>query len=284
VDVAHAKLLRAGAGDATIDSGSFDLTKVPGLMEAFDTALRDEQLQESVRRLPGPAYYRILKWIHNFLEPANYVEIGIMRGVSLDQARRETPHIIGIDPDPNLIPVIARKPHIANAHIYELTSDEFFERYHLTELLGGPVALAFIDGLHLFEQVLRDFANLERYSDGRTVILLHDCIPFNAETASRERTTDFYCGDVWKAPLVLRRLRPELKMVTVRTAPTGLGLVTGLDSNNRQLEEELPEIEQTYRDLDFDYYLAHRDEMPDEIPNKMRRVGDWLRAGPLAQS
>ena len=253
-------------------------------MHAFDTALRDEQLEESLRRLPGPAYYRVLRWIHDFLKPASYVEIGIMRGVSLDQARRETPHLIGIDPAPNLIPVIARKPHVANAQIYELTSDEFFDRYDLTELLGGPVELAFIDGLHLFEQVLRDFANLERHSDGRTVILLHDCIPFNAETASRERTTDFYCGDVWKATLVLRRLRPELKMVIVPTGPTGLCLVTGLDNSNRKLEEELPEIEKEYRKLDFDYYLAHRDEMPVEIPNKIARVGDWLRAGPLAQS
>ena len=154
----------------------------------------------------------------------------------------------------------------------------------MTELLGGPVVLAFIDGLHLFEQVLRDFVNLERHSDERTVIVLHDSIPFNAETASRERTTDFYSGDVWKASLVLRRQRPELKMVTVRTAPTGLCLVSGLDSGNRQLEEELPEIEESYRDLDFDYYLAHRQEMPEEIPNVVKEVGDWLRAGPLAQS
>ena len=175
----------------------------------------------------------MLKWIHDFLKPANYVEIGIKRGVSLDQARRDTPRIIGIDPTPSVLPVIARKPHVANAQIYELTSDEFFERYDLTELLGGPVVLAFIDGLHLFEQVLRDFANLEKHSDDRTVILLHDCIPFNAETATRERTTDFYSGDVWKAPLALRRHRPDLEMVTVRTAPTGLCLVTGLDPSNR---------------------------------------------------
>ena len=52
----------------------------------------------------------------------------------------------------------------ADATIYELTSDEFFARYDLSELLGGPVELAFIDGLHLFEQVLRDFVNLERHS------------------------------------------------------------------------------------------------------------------------
>jgi hypothetical protein len=250
----------------------------------FDTALRDEQLEESVRRLPGPAYYRVLKWLHDFLEPANYVEIGINRGVSVDQARRDTPQIIGIDPSPRILPVIAKKPHVASAQIYELTSDEFFERYDLTELLGGSAVLAFIDGLHLFEQVLRDFANLERHSDDRTLVVLHDCIPFGAATASRERTTDFYSGDVWKAPLALRRRRPDLKMVTVPTAPTGLSLVTGLDSENRQFERELPEIEESYRDLDFDYYLAHRDEMPEEIPNEVKAVGDWLRkTGVLVQ-
>jgi hypothetical protein len=257
---------------------------VRGFMEAFDTALRDEQLEESLRRLPGPGYYRVLKWIHGFLEPANYFEIGVHRGVSLDQARRDTPCIVAVDPTPDLMPAIAKKAPTANARIYELTSDEFFERHDLTELLGGPVVLAFIDGLHLFEQVLRDFVNLEKHSDGRTVILLHDCIPFSAETASRERTTDFYCGDVWKVPLALRRVRPELKMVTVRTAPTGLCLVSGLDSSNRRLEDELPEVERTYRDFDFDYYLSHRQEMPEEIPNDVKAVGNWLRAGPLTQS
>jgi len=253
-------------------------------MEAFDTGLRDEHLEESMRRLPGPGYYRVLKWIHGFLKPANYFEIGVHRGVSLDQARRETPCIIGVDPTPDIMPAIAKKPPTANARIYELTSDEFFERYDLTELLGGPLEYAFIDGLHLFEQVLRDFANLEKHSDDRTVILLHDCIPFDEATANRERTTDFYCGDVWKATLALRRRRPELKMVIVRTAPTGLCLVTGLDNSNRAFEEELPEIERGYRDLGFDYYLAHREEMPEEIPCEVKAVGDWLRAGPLAQS
>jgi Methyltransferase domain len=218
------------------------------------------------------------------LKPANYVEIGVHKGVSLHQARKDAPCIIGIDPTPDMLPAIAQQAPAANAQIYELTSDEFFERHDLTELLGGPVVLAFIDGLHLFEQVLRDFANLEKHSDGRTVILLHDCIPFDEATASRERTTDFYCGDVWKAALALRRTRPELKMVTVRTAPTGLCLVSGLDSSNERFEEELPEIEQSYKELDFDYYLAHRQEMPEEIPNQVKAVGDWLRAGPLGQS
>ena len=66
-------------------------------------------------------------------------------------------------------------------------------------------------------------------------------------------------------------------MVSVRTAPTGLCLVRGLDSGNQVLEKALPEVIQTYRDFDFEYYRGHREEMPDEIPNERPAVRDWLR-------
>lgn len=251
--------------------------------EARDATLRAEHWNESLHRLPGPAYYQVLRWIHRILEPANYVEIGVHTGFSLVQARRGTP-CIGVDPKPSIEPEIQQEieQKLPVTRIYELTSDEFFARYDLSDLLDGTVELAFIDGLHLFEQVLRDFVNLERHSAAGTVILLHDCLPFERVTSSRERTTDFYCGDVWKAALALRRQRPELEIVTVRTAPTGLCLVRGLDSSNRRLDEELPQIEATYRDLDFDYYLAHRHEMPEEIPNQKDAVRDWLRPSPAS--
>jgi Methyltransferase domain len=249
-------------------------------MEAPETARDAEQLaehlQESLRRLPGPAYYKVLQWIHRILEPANYVEIGVHKGISLVQARHETP-CIGVDPSPD----IEVRLH-AGTTVYELTSDEFFARYDLSELLGGPVELAFIDGLHLFEQVLRDFVNLERHAGDHTTILLHDCLPLDEVTASREHTTDFYCGDVWKAALALRRHRPDLEMVIVRTAPTGLCLVRSVDRGDTGLAEALPEIIETYRDLGFDYYLRHRNEMPREIPNEREVVRDWLKGRPAA--
>ncbi len=252
-------------------------------MEGVELRPFTEHLDDAFERLPGPGYYRVLRWIHRFVKPANYVEIGVQRAVSLVQAVPGT-RVIGIDPEPRIEEPfrneIERK--FPAASIYEMTSDDFFARRDLGELLGGPVALAFIDGLHLFEQVLRDFVNIERYADGRTLVLLHDCIPFDEVTSSRERTTEFYSGDVWKAALALRRIRPELRMVTVRTAPTGLCLVHGLGSESGELERRLPEIEGAYRDLDFAYYQAHRDEMPPEIPNEVKAVGDWLREGRLA--
>jgi hypothetical protein len=249
-------------------------------MEARDAALRSKHLDESSRRLPGPGYYKVLRWIHRILRPENYVEIGVHKGISLLQVVRDTP-CIAVDPEPSIEQDVEQEleRRLPDLKLYELTSDEFFARYDLNDLLGGEVGLSFIDGLHLFEQVLRDFINLERNSAGHTVILLHDCVPLDEVTASRERTTDFYCGDVWKATLAIRRLRPELEMAIVPTAPTGLCLVRGLDSASRLLEQELSDVVATYRELEFGYYLAHRQEMPEQISNAENAVKDWLTPG-----
>jgi predicted O-methyltransferase YrrM len=238
---------------------------------ARDAALLSEHLNESLRRLPGPAYYQVLRWIHRVLGPANYLEIGVHKGISLEQAAKTTP-TIGIDPAPSIEHTLS--PAVT---VYEMTSDDFFAQHDVHELLGGPVELAFIDGLHLFEQVLRDFVNLESRSSADTVVILHDCLPLDEVTAARERTTDFYSGDVWKATLALRQHRPDLDMVIVPTAPTGLCLVRNLDPASR-FEEELPGVESDFLDRDFDYYLAHQEEMPPEIPNDIEAVRDWLTA------
>jgi hypothetical protein len=241
--------------------------------EVQDEAQLVEHYHKAIERLPGTAYDRVLGWVHDVLRPANYVEIGVHKGRSLREARPAT-RCIGIDPAPSI------EHDLPTAWtIYELTSDEFFARHDACKLLDGPVELAFIDGLHLFEQVLRDFVHLERSSSPDGVIVLHDCIPLDAVTSSRDRTTDFYAGDVWKATLALHRQRPELAMVVVRTAPTGLCLIKGLESQNREFEQALPAIEDEYRDLGFDYYLNHRHEMPPEIPNEADAVREWLTVG-----
>ena len=131
--------------------------------------------------------------------------------------------------------------------------------------------------------MLTDFINLEAHSAPSTVILLHDCIPFDEASASRERTTDFYTGDVWKATMALKRFRPDLDMVMVPTMPSGLCMVRGLDRTSRTLERELPGMIDEYRDLGFDHYLAHQHEMPELVPNTVGDVQAWLDRSPASR-
>ena len=110
------------------------------------------------------------------------------------------------------------------ARVFHETSDAFFARQTREEALGKHrVDFAFIDGMHWFESALRDFiftSKLGRaFRDG--VVALHDCLPIFPLTASRERRTKFWVGDVWKIVGILREYRPELRVKIVATAPSG---------------------------------------------------------------
>ena len=93
--------------------------------------------------------------------------------------------------------------------------------------------------------------NVEAWSSPASVLVLHDCLPLFPLTASRERRTKFWVGDVWKVVGVLRRYRPELRVKIIATAPSGLCVVRGLDPTSRVLRERLPEIVEQYRELPY---------------------------------
>ena len=174
-------------------------------------------------REPISTYYGLLRRIHELRQPSLYVEIGVHEGHSLAFVQPGT-RIVGVDPEPK----VAEPP--PNTTIVAQTSDDFFAD---PEALGGAaIDLAFADGLHWWEQTLRDVANLERHSSPDGVILIHDCNPIDEVTAARERTTAVWSGDVWKTVVALRRFRPDLQVVVADVEPTGLAIVTGLDPTN----------------------------------------------------
>lgn len=234
------------------------------IMASFhDPAFHD---RAAARRFPGPDYLEVLDWIHQALRPETYVEIGVLAGGSLRIARPSTV-AVGIDPGTRGVTGVA-------ARVFSMTSDEFFAQYDLRQVLGGrPVDFALIDGLHLFEQAFADFLKLERYAGPGTVIALHDTIPLDQETSARERTTEFYTGDVWKTVAYLRQNRPDLRMITVRTAPTGLTLIRNLDPEWAQREgagrEPAP--------LDWDYYVRHHAEFLGLAPNDREVVESFCQ-------
>ena len=197
-------------------------------------------------RLPGDDFLAHLRRFHELLRPEVYVEIGVDAGRTLCLAR---PPTLAIGVDPAAPP---RGEFAAETRLVALESDAFFETGRADAELGGrPIDLAFVDGLHVFEQALRDLAHVERRARRDSVVLIHDCLPLDAATSSRIRRTGFWSGDVWKVLPVLARHRPDLDVFVIPTYPTGLAVVTRLDPESRVLEERAEGIGAEWREREW---------------------------------
>jgi hypothetical protein len=220
------------------------------------------------RRVSGDVKtYEFLEIVHRNYEPRSYLEIGINTGASLALSRTRT---IGVDP------AFAIEAEIhCDVQLVKLTSDDFFARERpLTHFPTGRVDLAFVDGLHLVEYVLRDFMNVERHADWTSVILVDDVFPRYAARASRERgALTGWTGDVFKLPEVLRRYRPDLLSVALDTYPTGLLLVLGPDPENQILESHYDEIVAEYVSPD-----------PQSVPEAVLRCDRAVEPASIAHS
>ncbi|MCY1126219.1 hypothetical protein OU426_05070 [Frigidibacter sp. RF13] len=204
----------------------------------------------------GPVHYlTYLQAAHARLRPKVYFEIGTESGASLSFAECVS---IAVDPKFQLEADVSRnKPEL---HLFQGTSDDFFAS-KLVERLGLKIDLAFLDGMHLFEYLLRDFINTERLMDAAGEIFLHDCVPYNRVMAERDwdrALTQSWTGDVWKLVPILREFRPDLKVDVLDLAPTGLVVVSGLDPHNRVLTERYEEIVARFTGISLDDFGVQR--------------------------
>jgi predicted O-methyltransferase YrrM len=187
-------------------------------------------------------YLDVLRALHERVKPSHYLEIGVRHGASMRLAQGRA---TGIDPAPEVTSVPDHH------RIFEMPSDEFFAT-KVTAALTELPSLSFIDGLHTFEQTLRDFMNIERNSPPDGVVVVDDVLPNHPAQAQRERRTAAWCGTVWKFTEILRELRPDLTLELVDAAPCGLLIVTGLDASNRVLWEAYNPLVRRWRDTSDD--------------------------------
>lgn len=196
-------------------------------------------LDPGFRRAEGMPYLDLLAALHATLEPGWYLEIGTQRGRSLERARCRS---IAIDPAFGIETDVAGA--LPELHLFQQTSDDFFAGGFLRKN-GVLLDLAFLDGLHLFEYLLRDFINAERHAAPAAVFALHDCMPLNANMAERDRAltaSNEWTGDVWKLLPILRAFRPDLALTVADCPPTGLVLVANLDSASTALADSYEAI------------------------------------------
>ena len=194
----------------------------------------------------GLDYRHFLAALHQQLRFGWYLEIGSQTGRSL--AKSQSPSV-AVDPAFRLkYDVAGTKPSL---HLFQQTSDDFFAADHLRTLNARP-DFSFLDGMHLFEYLLRDFINTERAGSATSVIALHDCCPFGHAMTTRDLDNlprGPWTGDVWKLIPILQEHRPDLTVQVLDCAPTGLVVISNLDPQNRALGDAYDSIVSRYRDL-----------------------------------
>lgn len=216
----------------------------------------------------GPDYYEVLPEIARRMNCRSYFEVGVNTGRSLTAVAAPT---VGVDPEFRLkFDVMGAKPWLK---LYQMTSDDFFATHNLSQLFGTGVDLAFLDGMHRFEFLLRDFINTERHMEAGGMILLHDCLPINAEMTERERNGKarrdgkyraHWTGDVWKMIPVLQAYRPDLAVACLDCTPTGLAVIRNLDPGSTALQDNYEEIVERFIPvaLDDDSVKTYFEEHP----------------------
>lgn len=192
----------------------------------FDPATSPPGTVEEEVAKGGVDYLLVLQNLHAILQPANYLEIGVRHGRSLMLANCPA---IGVDPAPEIKVTLP-----AATQVIAMTSDDYFANQQAGAARVTP-DLVFIDGMHLFEYVLRDFMHVERMAKPGTVIVIDDIFPSHPAQAERHRRTRVWTGDVWKLRQLLSEVRPDLLLLPINTTPSGLLLVTGLNPGSQVL-------------------------------------------------
>ena len=228
-------------------------------------------------RMLGVPYLDFLTALHTHLTPRTYLEVGTETGSSLALAGCDA---IAVDPQFQL--EVTATGNRRRTFFFQMPSDTFFATENVRELLGRPVDMVFLDGMHRFEFLLRDLIGTEAACHPRSLILLHDCVPLNPRMALRQwlpgdpsetETAPFWTGDVWKLLPILKKYRPDLRLHVLDCPPTGLVAITRVDPASRILT-----------DCYYDIIDEHAATVMDE--NRLRSLWEELEmtdSGPLCE-
>jgi len=149
---------------------------------------------------------------------AKYLEIGVSEGDTFTKVN--VPYKVAVDPK---FRFDFEKLADQNTRFHEVTSDMFF-----SELASehGQFDLIYIDGLHTFEQTIRDFCTSLGTSHSRTIWLIDDTNPTgwlasipDQELSRKLRRlvgiqTNQWMGDVFKLVFVIHDFFPQFSYAT----------------------------------------------------------------------
>lgn len=157
-----------------------------------------------------------------------YLEIGVADGATFHSVNIE--HKTAVDP--KFAFDVEKYSNQPGRFYYNLKSDDFFrevEREISESSRDGDFTwdIIYIDGLHTYEQAMRDFVNSLRYTRERTILIFDDTVPSNPWAAIPNLAICAYFrdlagvvdgswqGDVFKCVFELRDFWPDFSYATV---------------------------------------------------------------------
>ena len=192
---------------------------------------------------------------------ARYLEIGVFTGDTFRQIQAQ--HKIAVDPNFLFDP---KTEEDQDSQYFEVTSDQYFQDHAPNE----PFDLAFIDGLHTFEQCLRDLMNVLSVTHNESIIVIDDTVPsdifstlpsmeaahrFRQQHGQSERPKAWH-GDVFKVVFFIHQFLPWLSYVTTEENGNGQTFVW---RNQKQRDVTWGEPLETLSKLDWFALQSHLD-------------------------
>lgn len=249
----------------------------------------------------GLRYLSFLGLLSEARAPRTYFEIGTSVGNSLALVNCAS---VSVDPNYRVSQnVIGKKPVLMS---FQMTSDDFFAQHDLGKLFPGvgAVDFAFLDGMHHFEFLFRDFINTEKHCHAGSVVVLHDCLPIRPFSArrldgkKRDLAQDTrrpvgdsgggWTGDVWKVLRILQENRPDLTIHVFDCPPSSLVVITGCDPANKVLSDRYDSLVERWMHADtkpgwFDALHDDVDLLPSRQFATADKIAELLALRPLDQ-
>ena len=176
-----------------------------------------------------PSRSEIIQKIIDRKKYKNYLEVGCEKDENFSKINVEKK--IGVDP--------------LNGGTLRMTSDDFFKTNN------EKFDLIFLDGLHTYEQTIKDIDNSLKFLNNHGVVIIHDCLPKKIWNQIVPRVYGHWNGDVWKA-IVHSRTYSNADTYTC-IADHGLGIIF------KRKNRDLLELKKDFKNLKFsEYYYNHK--------------------------
>lgn len=152
--------------------------------------------------------YELINLICEHIGAQDYLEIGVCCGDTLSKVR--APNRLGVDPaaDIESAPESVRAG-LQGAAMCDCDSDTFFANN--TERFD----VVFVDGLHVYEQAIKDVLNGFNCLRPGGYVVAHDMLPAGKAEAARTRSTRIWNGDVWKMMFDIHHNHPAINSFVV---------------------------------------------------------------------